>query len=196
MQSVNINFLYYSKKNQQSIILLDQMEKLNLLQNFKLICVDNNLDKLPKLIKEIPTIVIPHQNRIFNTKESFDWIRGIFQMRQQPILQQRAKIMENIKKQAEIIPNNPMPFITEEFSGFSDKFAYNINENISQPKSFFNYGSENENKIFTAIVDNEKMTEQLAHSRERNLEGIRRKQDNEIERIIQEQYNDLVSKKK
>lgn len=132
-----MNVLFYSNRCPTCANLTTLMKNSNLLQYFKLVCVDGRLKEMPPNLTTVPTLMVANVNKLLVGKETFQWVETMRFIRQKQQMQ--------IQKQNE----GPIGHNNSEMGGFSDDFAYkDIDE--SQPKAFVKVGDETKNIIFTA----------------------------------------------
>ena len=194
-----INIIFYSKICNVCAQLLKILHNENMLGIFKLICVDDKIDTLPKSIKVVPTMIVSSINKPLEGKEIFEWINS-----RKFVKSQKNKNIENddilgrsslcgsaegastvqiteklLLQDPKIIHskpnNNTLGYTSQEMSGFSDNFAY-TKIDIPQPHTFLNLEDENKYIIFTAPEQN-KLSKNEQDERIRQIENIRKKQD-------------------
>ena len=68
-----MNKLYYSKKCKHCRNFLLELKSLNLLKDFKFICIDGNRN-LPKFLREVPAIEVQDYNEPLQGDFAFKWI--------------------------------------------------------------------------------------------------------------------------
>jgi hypothetical protein len=154
---MNTNVIFYSKKCETSFKLLQLLEKEQFLQCFKLLCVDNIIDKLPPQITAVPTMIVKNVNKPLMPKECFDWVKQMVEAR-------NMNSNENING-----------YNTFEQSKFSDVFTF-LKSDDALEQSFFKYKDEKNNAIYTAPLEGKlNMTEQKKKINE--LEKSRKQQE-------------------
>jgi hypothetical protein len=127
--------------------LVRQMTELGIINNFNHYCVDDNLDKLPAHITEVPMLIVKDIPKPLDTHSSFEWIKTVKFMRQQQMLEMNKKIIQaNIQNSQS---EGPLGFANMEMGGFSDTFAFTQTD-LAPAHSFFQCKSESNNAIFTA----------------------------------------------
>lgn len=189
-----MNVLFYSRTCDQSSYLIQLMTNMNILQNFKLYCVDGNLDSLPPHIKEVPSLIVTGISQPLNTQNSFKWIETVRFMNQKNTIEMNKKIiLSNMMKNAQMI--GPLGYATTEMGGFSDNFAFTETDH-AQAKSFFGYGSETENTIFTA-PEQTKIGTSEQNKKISDFESIRKEQDKESGVLMKQgQLNAVIESEK
>jgi len=163
------------------------MKNEGLLQNFIPYCVDNRLNKIPKYVKIVPTMIVSNINKPLLPKEAFEWVQSQKFLRNKKNGKNNSNnlIKKNVPKR-----NGPIPFRDNEMLGLSDNYAYkDIDKAFNQ--SYF--GIDEKNIIFTA----EKSTS-INNSEQKNLTDkmnrIRKEQDKQyIDFMEQQQLNALIS---
>lgn len=177
----NINMLFYTHKTKTCRDLLVLLRNENLIGNFKLICVDNMLDKLPQDMI-VPTMILVNVNKPLIANEIFAWIEQIKFMRQQQLMDINRKIIQSQTYNNQQLTNNrqtgPVSYDNDIMSGISDKFAFTkIDEPI--PHAYFGLGDEDKNIIFTAPQDRKDTIDKVAQNNLiEELESKRMQQDN------------------
>lgn len=68
-----MNTLYFSRKCNHCKDFLMELKNMNLIQQFKFICIDGN-QKLPNFLKEIPTIITSEYDDPLSGDHAFKWI--------------------------------------------------------------------------------------------------------------------------
>jgi hypothetical protein len=142
-----MNLLFWSRKCEMCVNLLKILQAENLINNFKLICVDDNLDKIPKNITRVPTMIVSGIPELLVAKQIFDWIQKVKFIRNQNINKQI--IQQNLTQINNNNNNGPVGFKSAEMGSISDSFAYkDIDKAL--PQNYFGIGEEDKNVIFTA----------------------------------------------
>jgi hypothetical protein len=116
--------------------LLTVLDNEKLLNNFKLICVDDNLNNIPPAIKKVPTMIVVGYPTPIVASETFDWIQKVKYIKGNPNIQTNNNI-------------GPIGYKCTEMGGFSDIFAYKDVDN-PMPQSFYGINDDDKNVIFTA----------------------------------------------
>lgn len=140
--------LFWSSKCPLSANILNILRHENLLNNFKLVCVDNNLGRIPPQIRVVPTMIVVGQPQPIVAKDIYNWIQNIkFIRNQQP--QQQSQIQQQGQGQGQQQAQGPFGFLAGEMNNFSDSFAYK-DVDVALPQNFLNVGDEKATAIFTA----------------------------------------------
>lgn len=187
-QQLGPNLLFYGENCPASKQLMDTMRNVQLLQYFKLICVNEHLASLPETIKEVPTLVIPSMHKILGTKESFMWVHNVIAQRRQMMMEQQANTSKNIQQYvikqslSHLANGSPLAFVPTEMAGFSDNFAYTTQRDISLPHAFFGFGDEKNNVILTPQVKKGTISE----SEQKLIENKLKKERDEQEKNLKE----------
>lgn len=71
------NMLFYSRTCKACSDLLFLLKNEKMLAYFKLICVDDILDNIPKSITQVPTLLLTNINKPLVCKEIFEWIKTV-----------------------------------------------------------------------------------------------------------------------
>ena len=130
-----VNLLFWSKRCPMSKNLLNILDNEKLLNNFKLICVDDNINNIPKVIEKVPTMIVVGYPTPIVASETFDWIQKIKYIRG--------------SNNSQACPAGPIGYKSTEMGGFSDMFAYKDIDN-PMPQSFYGLNDDDKNIIFTA----------------------------------------------
>jgi hypothetical protein len=168
---------------------------------FKLICIDPYIasGKLPSGIESTPTLVVTGQNKILVGNDIYRWIEMIMEMRTKNLMMlQRQMIINNIKINNKENLNGPLAYIQSEMEGFSDNFGiindvndFGNKDQITQPKTFFSYGDEENNTIFTPQTQfKEKVID--INNQAKNAEALRNLEIEEIKKIQQNSQIDML----
>lgn len=144
----NMNILFYSKFCNTCIQLCSLLMKEDMMKFFRVVCVDENLHRLPPQITIVPTMLVQTHTEPIVGPATFKWIEQMkfFKKNNQPT-------------QNSISPNNftsilkntgPLPFITSEMSDqISDGFAYKEQDDAI-PHRYVTSTLNNQTIIFTA----------------------------------------------
>jgi len=160
--------LFYSKRCNASMNLLRILENENLLCYFKLICVDDVLNKLPAAITAVPTMTVTNIAKPLVMQECFEWVNQIKFIRQQQITDINKKIImqnnisnhgnhNNSNGNMQVDTRQPMFYDKEAMGGISDTFSY-TNADEPLPQAYFGVGDEANNAIFTAPKEKHKIS--------------------------------------
>ena len=143
------NVIFYSKTCNLSVTLLKILTGENLLGYFKLFCVDGQLDKVPKNITLLPTMIVSTINKPLVQKEAFEWINKIKFLRQQTMGDNNKRIIQqNIMQYNNGLDTGPTAFVYQEMVGKSDAYAYTKSDE-AQPHSYVKI-NDDKSVIFTA----------------------------------------------
>lgn len=187
-----MNVVFYSRKCQTSRNLLNILQNENLLGNFKLMCVDDNIQNIPPQITVVPTMIVTGVNKLLVAKEIFAWIQQIKFIRQQNSVDMNRRIIQqNIQSNAANSMNGPLGFTQIEQNSVSDQFAY---KDIDQalPQSFYGLGDEKKNVIFTAPEQKTKMSKAEQDKLIKNVEIVRKEQETKYADVMKQQQMQAV----
>ena len=197
-QTQNINLLFYSRKCQTSVALIQLMNNEKLLQFFKLICVDQNLYRLPKELKVVPTLVIHEKDgpKFYEVQNAFKWVEGVKFLRQQHVneLGKRNSYMNMVKSQITQSESNGIHgFNNQEMTGISDTYAF-PDIDTDQAHSYFRYGINDKDIILTPGNKEQTLKKFDTDKIAKEAELRRKEQENMIkEHQKQDQINQLIS---
>jgi len=110
-----LNILFYSKQCLMCQNVLTVLQNENLLSHFKLFCVDNNLDTIPKEITKVPTMIVIGMDKLVIENEIFEWIKQVKFLRHN---------INSIQNNNIVKSNEPIGWIENEMYGKSDGYAY------------------------------------------------------------------------
>jgi len=183
--NLKMNLLFYSRQCNVCINLIKILENEGLIQYFYPVCVDDKLNKLPPQIEFVPTMIVKDQNKPLVAEETFEWIKKV------------KFIKQNAKSGSGLINNNVLSsmatksglkgFSNTEMGDNSDKFAYTKDDAPALPQSFFEYGGENNNSIFTAPEQSKKLSEEEQKKLISHLESKRNTQDTQYKQHAKKQ---------
>lgn len=184
----NMNILFYSQKCEYCRNLLMLLKNENLLCYFKLVCVDDKLDKLPPDMK-VPTLIVNNVSKPLVAQEAFEWVQQIKFIRQQQVMDINKKIIQQ-NMMAANTKKGPNGFDSDTMSGISDKFALTkIDQAL--PLSYFGVGEEDKNIIFTA-PEQTKIGKTDQSKLIKDLESRRQNQDTEHSAFIKQTQLEAV----
>lgn len=144
--STNIYFFNENCKWCYKLMLI--MNNAKLLQNFKLIKINNN-PNIPSLITATPALVISGYPKVLFTNECFKWVSSYMQIKKD---QNNIQMMnqKNIYIMSELMKNNGDNNLNNaEQNSFSDLFSFVQNNNVPQNHNFIS-PKQQLNYIFTA----------------------------------------------
>lgn len=181
-----MNILFYSRQCKTSLVVLKLLKATGLLNNFKLICVDDNLSNIPQQITRVPTMIMSNMKYPLVANDIIKWIEGIRFMRSQKQTVEAPLPPTPEKTDTEYTDNRPiLGYIESEMSGMSDNFAFK-DIDVALPHAFVEYGKDDKNPIFTAPESLKKLTSSDQNKIIRDTNETRRKQDEEYEQIMKE----------
>lgn len=147
-------------------------------------------------IKEVPTVIerFPNGYQMYGGKKAFEWLGQKIQAREQTMInqvtEQRRRIIQmnaqNGKNSDMLMGHKPL-----ETSGVSDTFAY-VDLNQPQPKAFMQYGSDEQNRIFTFGGKEDKITINNMEKIKTDYEKKLKVQNEMIEKGIERQLIETV----
>ena len=176
-----MSVLFYSNKCQSCVDLLIILKNENLLNHFKLVCVDDKLDKLPQTMI-VPTMIIPNINKPLAGQETFEWVNRVKFLRQQ---QQTKVLVNNVVDDKK---RGPMGYDQEIMGNVSDKFAFTQKDD-ALPQSYV--GVNDKHAIFTAPTD-KKISKSEQMKLTNDLESKRNEQDTSHSKIMREEQANAI----
>ena len=174
-----IDMLFYSKRCNFCIYLLRLLASENLINHFKLICIDE-LRNVPDGITHVPTMILANHSKPLVCGETLEWVKKIKFFRGQGSTNQ-----QNGLETDHINARTPIPFDEDIMTGLSDKFALTKRDD-ALPQSYFGIGDENKNAIFTAPQEKDKITRYDQKRLMDNIELDRKEQDEVHKNIMKE----------
>jgi len=189
----NMNILFYSQKCDTCRNLLILLKNENLISYFKLISVDDKLDKLPQNMR-VPTMIVINLNKPLVAQETFEWVKQMKFIRHQQIMDINKKIIQqNILNNVDGTKKGPIGYDDELMAGISDKFAFTKMDN-PLPHAYFNVNEEDKNAIFTAPIDKIRISKTDQLKLTKDLESKRNQQDTDYSSFMkQQQINAVIS---
>lgn len=199
-------YLFYSKKCSTCTNLRAIMDSQNMLKDFNEQNVDNMaIEEINKLgLATVPTILIIYtysngetRQGLYEGEQAFHWVQNIVNRRCQNMAKYTEDTRKLIKKTdvKKQIKDGVLDFCDIENSGISDDYAYYSNNididkqlDTAQPKSFLQYGQDNNHRILSIPVneadkskpgykisenDQKKMTSDLEKMRDQQLDKIK-----------------------
>jgi hypothetical protein len=186
-----MNIFFYSRNCKTSNALYTILTNEELIEHFKLYCIEDHLDEISKLrlkgIKKVPTLIVSNISKPLEVEEAFRWVESIKAMKQN-------KFMELLKQQEEIEKQNKaeiekkkrlLGYIDTEMGKFSDKFAY-LNFDAPIPHTFKNAFDEGKDIIFTPPQENKK----IPFEEQKKAMSIAEKKRSEEEEIFSKKLRD------
>lgn len=195
------NLLFYSQKCKDSANLVLLMKNEDLLKYFEMICIDGRENMIPPTITHVPTLIVEGIPKPLIANAAFQWLQNMKYIRYQNMMDANKKTIHyNMMKNIEM--GGPKGF-TNEFTGFSDEFAYTDIDN-SQPKSHYNYKDEVNNAILT-LPENDKITKneqqniigkEVAQRKEQEKQFMDYMKSNQLKDVIKSQKEQMMMAKK
>lgn len=193
--SNNINMIFYSEHCNTCRNIMMLLKNENLLDNFKIICVDHILDKLPSDMK-VPLMRLVNIPEPLYAQSIYNWISQIKFMRSNTNPNPNGIIppTQTSKKQS-----GPYCFDADVMTKISDSFAF-ADEKINDPlpQSYFGLNQEENNAIYTPKdPHNFKIKREEQKKILNEIEARRSQQNNEfmqyskqvqLELIMQDEY--------
>jgi hypothetical protein len=142
------NIVFYSRRCNLCIDLLNILKNEKMIDYFKLVCVDDDLERCP--VKMVPTMIIKGINKPLQGKETVQWVTQTKFITQKRIADmQKTLVQHNMMKMMMQNKNSGPIGFSQELTGFSDQFAYTT---VDQPvpHAFVGYKDYEKNHIFTA----------------------------------------------
>lgn len=183
-----MNMLFYSQACNTCKNLLILLQNENLLSNFKLVCVDDKLDKLPQNMI-VPTMTVININKPLVAQETFEWVKQMKFLRQQQIMDINKKIIQqNIDYSNK---KGPIGYDDEIMAGISDKFAFTKGDE-PLPHAYFGINEEDKNIIFTPPSEQNKMSKLDQSKLIKDIENRRTMQDSEYSFLMKQKQMEAV----
>ncbi len=204
-----MNTIFYSRRCQKCMEVLNILRGEGFLGYFKLICVDGRIDKMPKWIKMVPTMLLSNTQRILVGREKiYEWITQMKFIRQQnnnkkynnnnnnnnQQISRNQQISQNNNNNFNANTNAIMGWMEGEHNNKSDSFAYtNIDEAL--PQNYYRVGGENDNNnaIYTPPKDRTKMEINEQQKRIKYKNNERNNQDEQYKKLVKQQQLNILN---
>lgn len=194
----NTNILFYSNKCEGSQTLLSMMKSENLIKYFLQVCTDNNKN-LPALINNTPTLIIKGIPTPYVGGDAFVWLSQVKQWKLKCQVQKIANMQNQTLTTANLTggqTTNLLGFSDSEMSGISDLFGY-LEDGKEMPHSYVNYNQIGQDNILTPSNENpnDKITITKHKELNRNLETLRKQQDDIFKKSVSDLKRNLLRNK-
>jgi hypothetical protein len=166
-----VNLLLYSERCQTCKQLFAILKNERLFEYFKLICIDDKLDKLPPQIKSVPTMIVQNFNKPLEPIECFKFVKTLIDSKKTIV---NTDNDENKNKQNQDFDG----FNLLEHTSFSDIYTHVVGD-IPYEQDHFKYGNEKNHKITTPMLDG-KLNQHEQMQRINKLSNERQKMTNDI----------------
>jgi len=181
-----LNILFYSRKCKACLNLLTILKNENLLNYFKLFCVDDHLNSIPPQITTVPTMMVAGVNKLLVAKEIFEWIQNIKFINQQKVNENIDMIKKQLIQKIEKTKSNTLPgFNNLTMNSISDNFAHTEKDD-ALPQYFLPCQKYDSDMILTAKETGDKIGKIDQIKKIRELESRRETQDLEFTAIMKE----------
>lgn len=182
----HVNTLFYSENCQTCRLLITMLQNTNLIQNFKMICVDGRLEKFAGMIDRVPTMLLANRDVPLVGDDIFTWVKNV-----RFIKYNKAMSMAQTGK------NNLLPGYSDaEMGSGSDTYAVkNENTSMALPQTFFGYKQEKNNIIMTPPKDT-KITAQDQKRLIADEEQQRNIDDAKIKQHVEKNMIDVIIENK
>lgn len=171
--SGNINILFFSRKCETCINLINILRNTGFLQYFKMWCVDDDLDRIPAHITRVPTMITTNTTYPLVGPETFKWVNTMKFMRQKYVLETQKKIIKmnliNMAKHKDGL----VGFQQQEMNGISDPYAF-TQKDVPMRQLYINVGDEN---AIATFEEGMKLTEVDQENKLKELESSRNEID-------------------
>jgi hypothetical protein len=164
---MNNDVFFYSNKCKYCKQLIEILSDNDIIENYNLICIDNNTEKYP-YIQRVPTLLVDDVKKPLVGVNAFNWINAKTQFNKNT-----NNINLNPNKNLDK-KNNPLLFDNNNNKLHTKKDYTFINDNET-----YNIEKYYDNKIFT-LPDNEKINYNVQKQKLNNLMLQRTKQDTNI----------------
>ena len=146
-----MDILFISNRCNTCATLIKLLQTDGMINNYKVFILENPVHRpqFPKEVQKVPTLISYKLKRMFVAQEIFDYLQSIRYIKHNNAMENSKRMMQqNIVK---TLNNDLLGVVQTEVNGLSDTYAYkDDNINHAQPKSYFRYGDEKNNTIFTA----------------------------------------------
>ena len=185
----DLNILFYSNKCKTCELFMTHCKNNEILKHFKLICIEDTVGKLPSALKVVPSILVKGHQGLIEGKQTFEWLKGLIEMKKSLINDKNKTSIENDKDKEK---RNLLDFTLKELTGISDDFAY-LNVDNPQPKSFLQYGADKEHAIYTAPESN-KINKRQQEDLINKFNSLRVNDQQQFETKIKKYHEEIMKK--
>lgn len=188
------NILFYTNSSKcpmcKDLLRLLQYEQL--LEIFKLICIDDPRVRIPKGVDKVPTAIIPSMNLKLVGNEIFQWIQNLKRGRTDKLHNQsNGNIIQDT--QNPISKMGPIGFVPQEMGGLSDNYAYTTVDAVPI-HSYVRCSDMDKNTIYTGNAgkdSDDKLTEQAYSSAICTMKRQRGDQELQLKEIFDKQHKNI-----
>jgi hypothetical protein len=171
----NMNMIFYSDNCNTCRNIMMLLQNEGVLGQFKKICVDDCLDKLP-LDMQVPLMRLVNVPDPLYAKQIYNWISHIKFMKQTALPETQQGQGSQGSKQS-----GPYSFDADVLTSISDRFAFSDPEiNEAMPQSYFGINQEKDNSIYTPPKDKSKIGKEEQKKILAHVESKRTQQNNEF----------------
>jgi hypothetical protein len=188
----NINMIFYSEHCNACRNIMTILKNEDLLKNFKIICVDNILDKLPPDM-QVPLMRLVNIPEPLYAQSIYKWIDQIkFMKKSSPNSNQPNIIPQMSKPQRQ---TGPYCYDADIMTKTSDSFALvDPTVNKALPQSYFGINQEEENAIYTPKdPENSKIKKEEQKKILSEIESRRNQQNNEFVQYSKQAQLELIT---
>lgn len=180
------NILFYSKRCPACLNLLESLKVNNFLPFFKLFCIDDNMDNLPKDIKKVPTMIIAGSPRPYEGADTFKWVQSAKFFRQQQYVENTKRIIrQNAIRASMNTMGGPLGYVKGEMGGMSDEYAFK-DKDVAPAHTFYKCDQKDTSFIITPPDDkNKKINENEFKAVVKDQENVREQQDDKIKTMME-----------
>lgn len=203
---MSTGFVFFHPKNQGCYNLMKLMENEGMIRMFELRSVENmsNEQLVSYGINAIPTIVFINNGKkgIYAKDDAFTFVNNMIQSRRQNIMKRTEQhrrliqtngMMNNIKEGLFEYNSNESQGISDAYSYWKDDMAQDIE--VAQPKSFLQYGKDEQYNILT-LPENPnnkfKLTADMQTKMVGNIKQQRDQQEEQIKQVLEQQQIDKI----
>lgn len=190
---MNTNTLFFSHNCETCKKLIMLLRNENLLGFFKMVCVDDKLNQMPKNMI-VPTMMVVNLNKPLVAHETFQWVEQMKFIRQQQVMDINKKIIQQYNTNTQNQQKGPYGYSEEFLSGYSDKFAFTNSDNPI-PHSYVNIHEEDKSAIFTAPQEKKHATSNSKLEQQKKLKELEERrsgQDTEYQSSMKQKQLELV----
>ncbi|ARF11270.1 hypothetical protein Klosneuvirus_1_127 [Klosneuvirus KNV1] len=187
---MNTNTLFFSYNCETCKRLIMLLRNENLLGFFKMVCVDDKLNQMPKNMI-VPTMMVVNLNKPLVAHETFQWVEQMKFIRQQQVMDINKKIIQQYNTNNPNQQKGPFGYSEEMMAGYSDKFAFTKSDN-ALPHSYVNLNDEDKNAIFTAPQEKHRISKPEQQKVIKEIEERRNTQDTEYQSFMKQKQIEFV----
>lgn len=177
-----MNIFFFSRTCQTSKMLFTILKNEGFIEYFKLFCVEDHLNEIPKQLKRVPTLLVSNIKKPLEVEEAFKWVETMKAIKYNQMIEKQKN--ENVT-----ITNEPqkklLGYVDTEMGKFSDNFAY-VNIDLPVPHTFVGVGEDATNPIYTPPEEKNKISKFEQDKLISQMESVRKIEENDYSQKLRE----------